>query len=113
MSADSSVHAFEPGASADDADALGGGRANILDAIYTADWARGVLAALATCPKPAVVECRSGVAAAAMVLAYAAGARGAGPPQVHAWARALGVDIESSPDLCLAVDRALMPPLAD
>ena len=104
LSGDSSVHAFDP-ASGDDLDL--GGRSNILEACYTADWARGVLSALATVPKPAIVECRSGVASAAMVLANAAKQRGAGATQVHAWARSLGVDFEPHPDLAHALSQVL------
>jgi hypothetical protein len=42
-----------------------------------------------------------------MVLAHAARQRAAGVTQVHAWARALAVDLESHPDLCHALERAL------
>lgn len=87
-----------------------GGRSNVWETVYTAQWARAVLAAIDAAPKPCVVECRSGVAACAVVLARAAQTRAVGPQQVHKWARSLGHDLDSHPDLAAAVSRVLSNP---
>ena len=73
--------------------------------IFTVDWARAVLAVIQDSPKPALVHCRSGLAACVIALVYAARQRHATPASVSKWARDLGHDVrpEHHPDLARVI----------